>query len=379
MHTFGGRRFARCRRGFCADSVGGLCTVGRMKGSLTIHDVARAAGFSPAAVSMALRGDRTISAKTRQHIATVARQLGYRINPLVAALMSLQRRRRKTSAATTAIAFLSSHPAGNPWRQQETYRGMFAGASARATELGWRLEEFDLGAKGMTPARLRAILHARHIHAVVIAPLPYRATRITFDFSSLAVVGLGMSVQAPLIERITNDHFQSAALAVERCVALGYRRLGFVLSHETSSRLENRWLGGFLYACEQHGLAERLPPLMTDWTDELAAAMPGWLRAHRPDVVILGNSEASLVARVPASVGVVDLAVTRSDGEQTGIFQDFPLQGAIAVEHAIGKLQANAVGPLAEAQLHLIAGRWVPGATAPGPRRRRPTKGAARR
>lgn len=349
-----------------------------MKGSLTIQDVARAAGFSPAAVSMALRGDPTIPEKTRQHIAAVARELGYRTNPLVAALMSLQRRRRKTSAATTAIAFLTSHPPGNPWRQQETYRGMFAGAAARASELGWRLEEFDLGARGMTPARLRAILHARHIHAVVVAPLPYRATQIDFDFSALAVVGLGMSVHVPLIERITNDHFQSAALAVERCVALGYRRIGFVVSRETSNRLDNRWLGGCHYALEQQGLVG-LPPLMTDWTDELAAAMPGWLRAHRPDVVILGNSEASLAARIPPSIGVVDLAVARRDGEQTGIFQNFPLQGAIAVEHAIGKLQANAVGTLAEAQLHLIAGLWVPGATAPGPRRRRSTSGSVRR
>lgn len=69
--------------------------------------------------------------------------------------------------------------------------------------------------------------------------------------------------------------------------------------------------------------------------------------------------------------------VARRDGEQTGIFQNFPLQGAIAVEHAIGKLQANSLGPLTEAQLHLIAGVWVPGTTAPGPRRRRPGGGAA--
>lgn len=323
---------------------------------------------------MALRGDRTIPEETRRRIQAVARRLGYRTNPLVAALMSQQRRRRATTSATTAIAYLSSHPPENPWRRQEIYRSMFAGAAERAAEIGCRLEEFDLGAAGMVPVRMREILRTRHIHAVVVAPLPNRETQIAFDFSALAVVGLGMSVQAPLIERITNDYYQSAGLAVERCVALGYRRIGFVVSNETSHRLDHRWLGGYRFAIERHGLAERLPPLMTDRTDELEAAMPAWLRAHRPDVVIFGNSEANLRACVPRTVGVVDLNVMRRDGSQTGIFQNCPLQGAIAVEHALAKLQTNTLGPMGEAHLHLVAGLWVPGTSTPGPRRLRPAR-----
>ena len=343
-----------------------------MKAAPTMQDVAKAAGYSRAAVSMALRGDRSIPEATRHRIQAVARRLGYRTNPLVAALMSQQRQRRTTAtSATTAIAYLSSHPPENPWRRQATYRSMFAGASERAAEIGCRLEEFDLGAPGMTPARVREILHTRHIHAVVVAPLPHRETRLEFDFSSLAVVGLGMSVHSPLIERVTNDLFQSVSLAVERCVALGYRRIGFVLSRETSHRLDHRWLAGYRFAIEHHGLADRPPPLMTDRTEELAGALPAWLRAHRPEVVILGNSEASLFAVVPPSVGVVDLSVSRRDGALTGIFQNYPLQGAIAVDHAVAKLQSNVLGPMGEAHLHLVAGIWVPGTTAPGPRRSR--------
>jgi LacI family transcriptional regulator len=248
---------------------------------------------------------------------------------------------------------------------------MYAGAAERAAELGCRLEEFDLRARGMSPARLREILHTRHIHAVVVAPLPHRETRMDFDFSALAVVGLGMSVQSPLIERITNDHFQSATLAVAHCVALGYRRIGFVVSRETSHRLDHRWLGGYYFAVELHRLEARVPPLMTDWTDGLPAALPGWLRHYRPDVVILGNSEVDLFKLIPASVGLVDLSVERRDGRRTGIFQNYPQQGAIAVEHAVTKLQTNTLGPMGEAQLHLVAGSWVTGATAPGVGRRR--------
>jgi len=342
-----------------------------MKAAPTMQDVARAAGYSRAAVSMALRGDRSIPEATRERIRAVAGRLGYRPSPLVAALMSLRRRGRTLNKASTTIAYLTSHSPENPWMRQEIYRSMFAGASARGAELGYRLEEFSLGARNMTPERTREILRTRQIHAVVVAPLPNRKTQLDFDCSSFAVVGLGLSVQAPLLERVSNNLFESASLAVARCVDLGYRRIGFAVSQETSHRLGHHWLAGYRFALEQHGLRARLPQLMTELTDELAPAMPAWLRAHRPDVVILGNSEEQLFVGVPPAIGVVDLSVERRDGVRTGIFQNHQLLGAIAVEHVIGKLHAGTLGPLSEAHVHLVAGSWVPGTSAPGPGRRR--------
>lgn len=86
-----------------------------MNAALTMQDVARASGYSRAAVSMALRGDRSIPEATRNRIRAVADRLGYRPSPLVAALMSRRRKGRTVSGATTAIAYLTSHPPENPW------------------------------------------------------------------------------------------------------------------------------------------------------------------------------------------------------------------------------------------------------------------------
>lgn len=346
-----------------------------MKAVPKMQDVARASGYSRAAVSMALRDDPSIPATTRAEIQAVARKIGYRANPLVAALMSLQRQRRATTRDTTAIAFLSSHPADNPWRKQPIYRRMFAGAVERASDLGFRLEEFDLQARGMNAARVRKIFEARHIHAVIAAPLPYGETRLDFDFGALAVVGLGLSVHAPLIERVSTDLFQAARLAVDRCVALGYRRIGFAVSQETSHRLDQRWLGGYRFAIEQHALATQVLPLMPARTRELADALPAWLGKHRPDVVILGNSERELPPLIPAGTGLVFLSVDGPDGAQTGIFEDHALLGRIAVEHVVAKLHHHAMGPLPEARLHLVEGAWIAGSTATGPR---PGRRAAR-
>lgn len=342
-----------------------------MKPKPIMEDVARASGYSRATVSLALRGDPSIPEKTRQKITGIAEKMGYRTNPLVSALMSLQRQRRSMQGATT-IGYVTSHPRGDSWRKLSFYLSMFSGASERLAEIGCRLEEFSLRSEGMTPSRMLQILGTRSIHAVIVAPLPHGETHVELDFSQLAVVGLGMSVHTPKIECVANDHFQSAALAVERCVALGYRRIGFVLSQESSRRLDHRWLGGYRFAIEHHGLEIRVPPLMTERQEELPDALPGWLRANRPDVVILGNAEYELQEKLPLDTGMVSLGVDRQDGLLSGIYQNYSLLGRVAAEHALAKLHTNNFGPLAEAHLHLVAGTWVDGETAPGPRRRRP-------
>lgn len=343
-----------------------------MKKAATMQDVADAARCSRAAVSLALRGDRSIPEKTRARIVAVAERLGYQTNPLVSALMTMHRKGKPVSSATTVLAYLTSHTPDNPWRRHSAYVGMYHGAAERAGEIGYRLEEFSLGATGMTATRMRDILLARAIHGVIVAPLPHHDTKINFDFSSFAAVGLGLSVHEPAIERVANDHFQSAALAVDECVKLGYRRIGLALNRETSVRLEHRWLAGYRFAMDQHGLGDDVPVLMPQTSDELPTQIPPWQKRHRPEVVIFDNSYPDQVGAVPADVGVVSLSLDSAGDTVSGIFQNYSLLGRVAVEHAASKLYTNSFGVLDEAHVHLVAGRWVAGTTALGPKRRRP-------
>jgi DNA-binding LacI/PurR family transcriptional regulator len=223
---------------------------------------------------------------------------------------------------------------------------------------------------------VREILRARGIYGAIVAPLPHGETRIDFDFSRLAVVGLGMSVREPVIERVSSDHFQSIVLAIDHCLALGYRRIGFLISQESSRRLDHRWLGGFRFAVEHHNLEHRIPPLLPELQRELAAAIPGWLAANRPDVVILGNAEYELQAELPVNVGMVSLGVDELDGALTGIYQDYRLLGRLTAEHVIGRLYTNRFEPIGKAHVHMVAGAWAKGVTAPGPGRRRPSAAA---
>ncbi len=208
-----------------------------------MKDVAAATGFAPATVSLALRNHHSLPLATRAKIVSAARRLGYRPNPLVSALMTTLRSKRPVDRHTV-LALVTAHPPGEPWRSQRTFAEMSTGAEKRAAELGYRLQEFSLRTPGMTPGRFAQMRRTRNIHGLLINPLPHHQKTLPFDLQDFAVVGLGASVSSPLIERVSNDHFQSALLAVKKCQALGYRRIGFVISQEMSERLEDRWLSG---------------------------------------------------------------------------------------------------------------------------------------
>lgn len=329
-----------------------------------MKDVAAAAGVSVPTVSLALRNHPSIAAGTRQRVRAAARRLGYQPNPLVAALMSV-RARGKRSTRNLTIACLVVDQGESSWDQQQVYRQMRLGAQQRAEEAGYHLETFRLGGPEMTPRRLRQILRARSIPAILVAPLPGDLTRLDFDFSDFAVVGLGMSVVEPSVERVANDHFQSAVLAFRRGTELGYRRIGFVLSQKVNTRLDERWLAGYYLAQREVPAARQLPPLLPPTSADVAGALPAWIRRTRPDLIITGEARRDLPAALPAQTAWALLSREEEHPELAGIDQDSPAVGAIAIDHLLARLHRSEFGPAAQPRLHLIAGRWVDGASAP--------------
>lgn len=332
----------------------------------TMKDVAFAAGVARSTVSLALRNDRSIPPATRSRIFAAAEKLGYKTNPLVSALMTALHARR-TSHKHTVLAYVTTDPEVAPWRDFRMFIEMHEGARDRALDLGYRLEEFALRASGMTPKRYVQMLQARGILGLLIAPLPHGERAIELDLTHFAVVGIDMSVLAPPIERVSNDHFQSAMLAVEKCAELGYRRIGLVVSRHVSERLEHRWLAGFRLAQERMPVSRRLRPLIPETTGDIVGALPAWCRKERPDVVIMSELNPHRQYPLPANIGVASLSLEEpSRGSISGIFQDNRSMGAIAIEHLVARLERCEFGPDNRGRLQLMAGRWEPGTTAPG-------------
>jgi len=345
----------------------------RAKPGRSMRDVAAIAGISSSAVSLALRHHPSIPPATRERVEKAAAQIGYRKNPLIAALMRNRRSSRKTDTVQSSLAFLTSDAPQDRWRDGVTTRNFFTAAASRATERGYRLDEFALSAPNMRPERLSELLRARGIHGVLVAPLPGHQVALDFDFSEFAVVGLGTSVSQPSIDRIADDHFYAAKLAYERCRALGYRRIGLSVNASTSRRLEHRWWSGYLVAQQQAALRLAIPALMPETRDEIAPLLNGWIARHRLDAVIFALRDETQMGCAPPHVGLVSLSVQQADGRVAGIKQDEASVGSGAIDLLVEKLDRWEIGPAAQPKLQLIRGLWTEGRSAPGIGQKRTT------
>jgi transcriptional regulator with XRE-family HTH domain len=107
-----------------------------MKPNPTMQEVADRAQVSRMTVSRALRNDPKISLATRERVQQIARDMGYRTNALVSALMSNLRQTRAPSDVTT-LAFLTSMPSRSGWREIAAFSPLFhrRQGKGRATRL----------------------------------------------------------------------------------------------------------------------------------------------------------------------------------------------------------------------------------------------------
>lgn len=338
---------------------------------ITMSEIAARAGVSRAKVSLVLRHPSRGSPALAARVSAAITELGYSRDPLHAALLS-HRRTNATRPKHTTIAFLTVTAPNLTWRNFLSHQQMFQGAAKRAREIGYALEEFSLTAN-MNAPRLKSILLARSIHAIIVAPIPDGCQPADFDFGEFSSVGLGFSFGWPPVERVSNDHFQSIVLAMRECQARGYRRIGLIVSRAVSERLGNRWVAGYLLCQSGYPSDERLEPLMPESAADIARALPRWLRKEKPDVLIYGNYEIgeSLAHEVGPRIGLVNLHVESPDGHESGIYQASSEVGARAVDTVVSQLHHNVFGLVPNPSHHLIPGRWVSGKTTPGPRQRR--------
>src|SRR4051812_10946751 len=106
----------------------------------SVRKLARALKLSHTTVSEALRNSPRVKPATRRRVLAAAREAGYRHNPLASALMS-EMRRSRAGIFRGVIAVLDLD---NPDRRSagaaRYHRELLRGASARATELGFRAE-----------------------------------------------------------------------------------------------------------------------------------------------------------------------------------------------------------------------------------------------
>ncbi|ACB76388.1 Transcriptional regulators-like protein [Opitutus terrae PB90-1] len=318
---------------------------------------------------MALRDSSRISLPQRRKIQDLARKMGYRINPLVAALM--KSRRSGTPLKAAAIAYVTCYPTRWGWRPPHIDRpDYFPGAEARAAKLGYRLDHFWLAEPGMKVERFCDILQNRAIHGVLLGRLPPGLHEMELLWDRFSCVALGRTLHRPQLHRVTEDHFASCSLAVDRLLALGYRRIGLVFSEpDDSPGVGDRWLGAF--ARKQMSMAprDRLPCLWHEAAQPSPAAFEQWYRGCRPEAILATQAEPVLQwldgmgKQVPRDVSVATLVNDHLDRGWAGVHSDPDLMGSLATEMLVGLMHRSETGIPAAPHEVLLPGEWRDGAT----------------
>lgn len=345
-----------------------------MSHPVTMKTIAAHAGVTQATVSMSLANNPRIPPRTRERIQGIARRLGYQPNPYITTLMRVRRQGRPLKDRPV-LALVCGQRTADGWRQHPaaTIRQMRDGALARATERGFRAQEFWLHRDGMSGERFSAMLHARGIQGLLLSPVAPGDPVPQLRWEHFAAVSLSVPLPKLTLTTVCNDHYFSSLQVARECHARGYRRLGLVLRGFHQHRFQGRWEAGVLMAGQMFPGLHIAPPLYTQEGTE-AEQFTTWLRTARPDVVITPSLDTvpdlvgTLAAggfRVPRDIGLAVLACPDAAAPVTGIYQNGEMIGALAVDTLISQIERHHRGLQGQATTVMVEGQWNEGTTLP--------------
>ncbi len=310
-----------------------------------MRDIARAAGVSVSAVSLALRNSPKISPARRDAVLRIAKKLGYQRDPRITELMAHLRTTRPQRTAST-IAMLIPELTREQLAQYPPVHGLIEGAREMAARAGFSLDLVHLHDRGMSVRRARQILIARGAKGVLIAPFASGVARIGFDCSGLCVATAGYSIVEPRLHRACPDYLQMMDELLADCTARGYRRIGLVMTYGEGGIGEKLFTSSFLYWQSKIPPEQRIPvlPKLQISPDNLRR----WVDSHRPDVIVSAGSVFSMLLgiglRVPRDVAFASIDVSQSPTDAAGADHRYSLVGIEAVKLILSMLNLNLTG-----------------------------------
>jgi LacI family transcriptional regulator len=331
---------------------------------VTMQDVARAAGVHQTTVSLALRNDSRLPEQTRERVREIAERLGYRPDPMLAAL-NFYRASRHAAKAPPTMAFLVNFRDRQEMDGYHAHLAFLKGAQEQAEQLGYRLEVFFVGHDAHEGRRLDRILRTRGITGVIAAAFSDRLTGFALDWSQYSAVLIDSQQLQLALHTVANDQQNITRQAVRRLRDAGYRRIGLVSGAQEETNLHNAFTAGYYVETAQHADLVAVPPLILTVrrTEEIAPLLRDWVKAQRVEVVISNwNNVADALSAAGAAVAqiaVASLDVCPTYGPTIGMRQNHRIVGQRAVEQLSILMRAHQRGFVEAPNMTLIDGAWV--------------------
>lgn len=337
----------------------------------TLADIAAKAGVHVTTVSLALRDHPSIPPTTRARIRAVAKELGYRRDPLLDAL-NFHRSRQIKHVRSVSSAFVVHAGTTRLFHGNHYQPYVYEGAKAAAEAHGHSLDIFVVGHGQLAPARLNTILTARGITGILLSTFEIDIEKLDLDWEHFCAVKIECLHLKPHLDSVSNDQLQVARLAMQRLRALGYRRIGLATAREDQMRLEESFGMGVLLEQASLPESECVPPLFFGLHEVpvLGQLVPEWIAANHVDVVISNWNElldvfATAKMRLPEDVAFASLDIPPSMPHLAGVTQNHRLVGQRAMEQLAIMTDSYQRGVPEAQTITFIPGYWQDGITAP--------------
>ncbi|RYX83129.1 LacI family transcriptional regulator [bacterium] len=316
----------------------------------TMRDVAQKAGVSSTTVSLVLNGRQPaggpISVETQERVLAAARELGYRRNSLVQAVVSGHNR---------TLGFLAQHIS------YEFISRLLAGALDEARAAGYGVQVLQLHSNSLDRQAIESCLEMR-LAGIITVDLNQDA----LDYLHMAmrphgvpIAFLDTSFQEEWGIHITSDDEQGCNLAIEHLVHLGHRRIGFI-SGEVGRGMTISRDRAFRNAMQAHGLPVPEGYLSHGKWDPTVAehcAIEMLIRPDRPTAIFCASDEMAIgVQRAARQLGMQmpgDLSVVGFSNLRMALMADPPLttirqpadeMGRVAIQLLLDKLKSSREG-----------------------------------
>lgn len=338
---------------------------------VTMAQIAAEAGVSKNTVSLALRGDRQVTAATRERIEKIADRLGYQRNPLMSHLMAVLRQQHPVNYRCN-LALINAHRDQHAFSRNATVPSYVEGCQRRAKVRGYRFDEFWLHDPNLNGSRLDRILRTRGIRGLIIVGL-FHDQHLPESFANIwdhyPAVVTGVRTTNPALPFSCVDHHEAVLDAMSNVLRLGYRRPGLVMLDRINRLVDGRFVGAYKVGQESLDENDILPPFLHPDDDiPRLNSFKEWLDTHKPDVLLTLNPAVrewldALNLRTPEDIGIVQLELHRGCADWAGINQHNDIAGEAAVDMVGTLMQTNQFGSSIPPLATLIGGTWVDGNT----------------
>ncbi len=311
---------------------------------VTLANIAQACGVSTSTVSLALRDHPRIPAATKARIKAAADRLGYVPNRSISRVMAEIRAGGRTRTFKESLGYFTADVKD---RSREYEQRLFAGAEARASEIGYGLDRFELGKHGLSLSQLGKVLASRGIRGLILAPWPEAHVELELEWKGLASVAIGYSLEKPEIHRVTRNVMHTLRSVFPELVAQGYRRIGFVMERSHEERMEYMTLAAFQLHAFLTPENDRVPALVENNLEE--GVFNKWVAANEPDIIFTMHRPVldwlqSSGYRVPEEVGVFYFNCEGPDSQLSGIYPAYENIGAAAVDQVAALVERGGFG-----------------------------------